>query len=281
VRYLDRSRTWKESNEQPVDLEIGIDDIVPNGAGQPPDDEPLDTARVTGLRPACMHAGALRSVVTHGVTDTLREVGGLLVGRVSLDGSGKVDVLAAIPAEHNRESAARLTFTHESWDQMLADMEQDHPGCRVVGWYHTHPRHGIFLSEHDLFIHRNFFSSPNQMAMVFDPTTGDLGLFGWSGDRVVRYPCVPVCTPAGDEMGITRVTADSLQNTGRITVDASDSFLDLIADLGESATREFSSFFQELGAALETAFGPIDKALDNGGQADGGDDRGKHIDVRA
>ena len=30
------------------------------------------------------------------------------------------------------------------------------PECDIVGWYHTHPSFGIFLSHHDLFIHQQF-----------------------------------------------------------------------------------------------------------------------------
>jgi len=33
---------------------------------------------------------------------------------------------------------------------------------KIVGWYHSHPGFGIFLSEYDLFIHRNFFTAPGR-----------------------------------------------------------------------------------------------------------------------
>jgi hypothetical protein len=48
-----------------------------------------------------------------------------------------------------------------------------------VGWYHTHPDYGIFLSGQDLFIHRNFFDQPLQVAYVVDPIRQTRGFFQW------------------------------------------------------------------------------------------------------
>ncbi|MCA1557569.1 MAG: hypothetical protein LC731_03400, partial [Acidobacteria bacterium] len=52
--------------------------------------------------------------------------------------------------------------------------------ARIVGWYHTHPRFGIFLSEMDVFIQKNFFSEPWQTAFVLDPVQRTEGFFIWS-----------------------------------------------------------------------------------------------------
>jgi len=55
-----------------------------------------------------------------------------------------------------------------------------------VGWYHSHPNFGIFLSEHDHFIQRNFFSQPWQVAVMVDPVRREMGCFGWDEGRVTR-----------------------------------------------------------------------------------------------
>jgi hypothetical protein len=47
----------------------------------------------------------------------------------------------------------------------------------LVGWYHSHPGHGVFLSAYDQFIQNQFFPSEGQVAMVIDPQTGEEGLF--------------------------------------------------------------------------------------------------------
>jgi hypothetical protein len=46
-----------------------------------------------------------------------------------------------------------------------------------VGWYHTHPRMGIFLSGYDTWLHDHFFPHPWQVALVVEPHTGAGGFF--------------------------------------------------------------------------------------------------------
>jgi proteasome lid subunit RPN8/RPN11 len=111
------------------------------------------------------------------------EVGGVLVGAVDADGRARVHgMIAALEAEGARAS---VTFTHDAWERILAIQERDFPDSPViVGWYHSHPGFGIFLSEHDTFIHRNFFREPYQVAYVVDPSDGSEGLFGWRGAKI-------------------------------------------------------------------------------------------------
>jgi proteasome lid subunit RPN8/RPN11 len=40
---------------------------------------------------------------------------------------------------------------------------------KIIGWIHTHPDYGIFLSENDMFIQNNYFKDINQVAYVIDP----------------------------------------------------------------------------------------------------------------
>jgi hypothetical protein len=53
----------------------------------------------------------------------------------------------------------------------------------MVGWYHTHPGWGVFLSGPDSFICRNFFNRPLDLALVIDPCRQDRGFFQWTGGR--------------------------------------------------------------------------------------------------
>ena len=106
------------------------------------------------------------------------EVGGVLVGRYESDGPAVVT--AIIPALRASGSRASLTFTHDAWQEIHQQLDQLDPG-QIVGWYHSHPGFGIFLSRHDLFIHQNFFSDPRQVAFVVDPHSAREGWFGWQG----------------------------------------------------------------------------------------------------
>jgi proteasome lid subunit RPN8/RPN11 len=112
------------------------------------------------------------------------EVGGVLVGSTNGDGNTTID--AAIPALQADGHRASLTFTHEAWAEIHNVIDQRYPDRKIVGWYHSHPGFGIFLSEHDLFIHRNFFSETHQVAFVVDPYGGKQGVFGWRDGEVVK-----------------------------------------------------------------------------------------------
>lgn len=121
------------------------------------------------------------------------EVGGVLVGRLRDDGSPLVTgIVPALEAEGGR---SRVTFTHDAWATIHATIDREHPGEEILGWYHSHPGFGIFLSEHDLFIHRNFFSRPEQIAIVVDPHAGSEGLFVWRGGEVVKAGEEPTLRP--------------------------------------------------------------------------------------
>lgn len=125
------------------------------------------------------------AVDEHVSSDTHVEKGGVLVGDVD-ESTGQVTIVAAVPANQAVSAPASLTFTHEAWDEVNDVLARDYPDQRMVGWYHSHPRFGIFLSEYDTFIQANFFSMPWQLAYVVDPVLGKAGFFGWENDQLVR-----------------------------------------------------------------------------------------------
>lgn len=124
-----------------------------------------------------------------------REVGGVLVGCIS-DTGGLPLVTGAIEALHADERRSALTFTQEAWEHVHRRLETDfHHDDQIVGWYHSHPGFGIFLSDDDLFIHRHFFSGPSQIALVVDPLEGTEGVFVWDGDEIVALPLRSTAAP--------------------------------------------------------------------------------------
>jgi proteasome lid subunit RPN8/RPN11 len=125
------------------------------------------------------------SIDAHVASDTRVEKGGVLVGSVD-EATGNVTIVAAIPAHRAVSAPASLTFTHEAWDEVNAVLAEEFPSHRMVGWYHSHPLFGIFLSEYDTFIHSNFFNASWQIAYVVDPVLGQSGFFGWEDEKIVR-----------------------------------------------------------------------------------------------
>lgn len=146
--------------------------------------------------------GAVREAINeHVFANADREVGGVLVGRVG-DRGGPPLVLASVQAAAAGERRASLTFTQDTWEHVHAEIERCYPEDQIVGWYHSHPGFGIFLSNHDLFIHRHFFSGISQIALVVDPLAGTEGVFGWDGGEIVCWYQRPTTRPGlGTEGG--------------------------------------------------------------------------------
>jgi proteasome lid subunit RPN8/RPN11 len=123
---------------------------------------------------------AVLRLCDHAESDLEREVGGGLAGRVGLeDETGKpfVVVEAAIPGRHTRQGNAFITFTQETLVALHDDIEGLGPETRLVGWYHTHPRMGIFLSGYDRWLHEHFFPELWQVALVMEPHSRMAGFF--------------------------------------------------------------------------------------------------------
>jgi len=123
---------------------------------------------------------AFLKVSAHSRSDMQNEVGGWLAGTWCWDKDLQeefVVVEAIIPAKAVRQGSTFITFTHDSQVEMLSVLEDRYPEKRIVGWYHTHPRMGLFLSEHDLWLHKQFFSRPWQVALVVEPHSCVGGFF--------------------------------------------------------------------------------------------------------
>ncbi len=141
--------------------------------------------------PIFVHELVLEQILTYSEQDVSRERGGFLLGGFHEDRRTYVEVRHFLPAHETRSRAASLTFTHATWSQLNQQVESSYPEEVVVGWHHTHPNFGVFLSAYDLFIHRNFFSEPWQIAMVVDPQRQELGFFQWRRGEVAD--CGFVC----------------------------------------------------------------------------------------
>ena len=118
----------------------------------------------------------------HCFSETKVEVGGFLVGHI--DGA-VAEVTHVIPAEHSVGKSTQLTFTHDTWDALHSKME-DIDGV-LIGWYHSHPNFGVFLSDHDQFIQQNFFKKDGNVTIVIDPIRGRRGWFYSSNNKIVKY----------------------------------------------------------------------------------------------
>jgi proteasome lid subunit RPN8/RPN11 len=130
---------------------------------------------------------AWADLIAHGRESLDAEVCGVLVGDVCEDDQGLfVDVRGAIRGTAAREARAHVTFTHETWNQIHAELDRNYPELQIVGWYHTHPGFGVEFSSMDRFIQENFFSGKTQVAFLSDPLGSDIAL-AWNGEGGIEY----------------------------------------------------------------------------------------------
>jgi proteasome lid subunit RPN8/RPN11 len=122
-------------------------------------------------------------IMTHACADLMHEVGGILIGSHDDAESRATAIIPNVPGQSTRTS---VTFTHDVWQNVFEQLDLMEDGSVILGWYHSHPGYGIFLSEDDQFIHRNFFPAPFHVAIVVDPIEGTIGTFAWHEDTITR-----------------------------------------------------------------------------------------------
>jgi proteasome lid subunit RPN8/RPN11 len=130
-----------------------------------------------------MESEVARKIRQHSRSSMKSEVCGVLIGSNEND---QMTVAACIPGINAAQGGTHVTFTQDTWEHIYKIKDREFPDDKIVGWYHSHPGFGVFLSEHDMFIQENFFSGPHQIAWVYDPHTDEEGCFGWVSGKVEK-----------------------------------------------------------------------------------------------
>jgi proteasome lid subunit RPN8/RPN11 len=99
------------------------------------------------------------------------EVGGVLFG---IRHGDLVRVLAFRPTACEHAAGPSFVLSEKdrrALENLLESAKRDRTlrGLEPVGWYHSHTRSEIFLSEEDLEIHDRYFPESGQIAMVIQP----------------------------------------------------------------------------------------------------------------
>jgi proteasome lid subunit RPN8/RPN11 len=99
------------------------------------------------------------------------EIGGILLG--NWDG-GRVAITGYAPLDCQHALGPSFTLSPRDQAQlteMIAGARRNPANRQPVGWYHSHTRSEIFLSDADQAIHNRFFPEPWQVALVLKPHT--------------------------------------------------------------------------------------------------------------
>lgn len=124
-------------------------------------------------------ADALKNLATHLESNLRIEQGGILFGNAYEDPMYGiyVEITAAVPAPATIGTGAHLDFTPDSWLGIMDYAKHQHPQENIVGWYHSHPDLGVFMSGTDMNTQRAFFNHPWCLSIVYDPVKGKIGYF--------------------------------------------------------------------------------------------------------
>jgi proteasome lid subunit RPN8/RPN11 len=145
--------------------------------------------RVSTQPVVLMESEVARQIRQHARTSMKAEVCGVLIGSTDHE---RMTVEACVQGINAAQGGAHVTFTQDTWEHIYKIKDKEYPDQKIVGWYHSHPGFGVFLSEHDLFIQQNFFSNPQQVAWVYDPHTDEEGCFGWVGDKIEKLTAIRI-----------------------------------------------------------------------------------------
>ena len=117
------------------------------------------------------------------------EIGGILLGRRE---GLQLNIRNYAPLDCEHAFGPSFTLSPKDMARLAAlieDARRNPPDLQPVGWYHSHTRSGIFLSDADLEIHKRFFPASWHIALVakphaFQPTRG--GFFFREADGSLR-----------------------------------------------------------------------------------------------
>lgn len=160
-----------------------------------------------------MHQTVYKEIEKHATENMSKEVGSILLGRYMEEGERRYVVISGrIEARYTDATASTLTFTHETWDYVNRMHEKKYPDAVIVGWQHTHPGYGIFLSNYDKFIQENFFNLPWQVAYVVDPIASERGNFTWKENKAVKQNGFYIYDAPGKKLAVEEKTVQKKRN---------------------------------------------------------------------
>ena len=91
------------------------------------------------------------------------EIGGVLLGK-HLDGRLVISGHASLECEHATGPSFTLSpRDHNRLVALLAAAQRNPEGMQPVGWYHSHTRSEIFLSDADRDVHDLYFPEPGRL----------------------------------------------------------------------------------------------------------------------
>lgn len=112
----------------------------------------------------------LKQILEYLYGDTTVERGGFLLGRVL---PGEICIDAFWEARYTIATGSSLQFTALTWNDYDDRKKASEGDLQLLGWVHSHPDLGVFLSHRDQTVNLFF----PYFALVVDPVRQEMGLY--------------------------------------------------------------------------------------------------------
>jgi len=127
----------------------------------------------------------LKEIREHANADTHNECGGVLVGNYYIHEGIPFLLIEGYIRAKGASSPGSFRFTVEALQEIDKIRQAKFPKHLTIGWCHSHPGYGIFLSVPDKDIQRNIFNKPYHIAFVIDPVKKQEGCYVWKENQLI------------------------------------------------------------------------------------------------
>ncbi|QLH75196.1 MAG: hypothetical protein HPY73_06910 [Methanomassiliicoccales archaeon] len=116
------------------------------------------------------------------------EVMGFMLGSVYKDLSGTYTLVRDVATTSLDATSVSVRFERDGLEKLFESMDDSCFNYVIVGWYHSHPGHGCFLSPTDVETQAKMFNCPYHSALVIDPVNSEIAAFHLRDGAVEERP---------------------------------------------------------------------------------------------
>jgi len=115
-----------------------------------------------------------------------KEAMGFMLGDVCESERRRFVVVRDIVTGALLSSADRVRFDDKSYHELFSELDSSGFDYVIVGWYHSHPGYGCFMSPIDMNTQTTSFAESYHSAIVIDPILKEIAAFKLKGRRCVH-----------------------------------------------------------------------------------------------
>jgi len=140
--------------------------------------------------PMLLSKRAEERIRNHCTENVDSEAMGLMVGNIYFDKDIEYALIKDIVTSPLHCNAVHVAFDHDAIENLAMELDGLGFDYLILGWYHSHPGHGCFMSDTDIKTQASCFSSPHSCALVFDPVNREMAFYRIRDGLLQEYAVV-------------------------------------------------------------------------------------------